>query len=64
MWQMVEKENVTHEDDEKILEIGFDPWLEIFLKEKCADSESELVKWGFYDYLGTAKSRFIEAGIS
>lgn len=63
MWQMMEKENVTHEDYGEILENGFGSWLETFLKEKCGDSEGELVNWGFYDYLGTAKARFIEAGI-
>lgn len=63
MWQMVEIENVTHEDYEEILKVGFEPWLERFLKEKCGDSEGELVKWGFYDYVGVAKKRFVEAGI-
>lgn len=63
MWQMVEKENVTQEDYKQILEIGFEPWLQDFLKERCGDSEGELVKWGFYDYLKTAKERFTAAGI-
>lgn len=63
MWQMLEKENVTQEDYYKILEIGFEPWLTDFLKEKCNDPEGKLVEWGFYDYLGTAKKRFMDAGI-
>lgn len=63
MWQMLEKENVTQDDYREILEIGFGPWLERFLKEKCDDPEGELVKWGFYDYLGTAKQRFMNASI-
>jgi hypothetical protein len=63
MWQMMEAENVKQEDYKTILRDGFAGWYEKCLKERCGDSEGQLVSLGFYDYLGEAKRRFIEAGI-
>lgn len=35
---------MTQEDYHEILKIGFGPWLERFLKEKCGDPKGELVR--------------------
>lgn len=61
MWQVVEYENMKQEEYQEILKDGFGPFLDRFLRERCADPEGQL--GDFYAYLGEAKRRFTEAGI-
>lgn len=61
LWQMHEREIVTQDDYDKILEDGFTPWYQQFLVEKF---ENPLAKsQGYFEYMPTAVKRFRDAGI-
>lgn len=61
MWQVVESENMKHEDYDEILKNGFEGFYLKFVKERCDDNFTRLQP--FYDYTPTAYKRFAEAGI-
>lgn len=60
LWQIHEKELMTEDDYDKILEFGYEEWRENFLREKFdAFNKSK----PYFDYYPTALKRFKEAGI-
>lgn len=60
LWQVLEEELVTQEDYDVILEGGFGPWYEKFMKEKLDDPISRMKD--IVAYTPTANQRFREAG--
>ena len=61
LWQMDEKETVTQDDYDLILEMGFKPWLAQLLKERLGDPVSQAMD--FIEYSPIADQRFKDAGI-
>lgn len=61
LWQMHEKELVTQNDYDEILEGGFGPWYQRILVEKLGDPLNASKE--YFEYMGTAVGRFAEAGI-
>lgn len=60
LWQVLEAELVTQEDYDIILEDGFEPWYEKFMKEKLDDPRSRMKHVAAYGPI--AHERFKEAG--
>lgn len=60
LFQVMESENMKFEDYQVILNEGFGPFYERFLRERCGDPETQLQP--LYEYAPTAKQRFIDAG--
>ncbi len=60
LWQVLEQELVRQEDYDIILDGGFGPWYETFMKEKLDDPISRMKHVSAYS--PTAKKRFEEAG--
>ena len=46
LWQLDEQENIKFEDYEKILEEGYGPWVDKFMKEKLGDPVSSMEDFG------------------
>lgn len=61
LWQIHEKELMTQEDYDIILEGGFGPWYQKFLVKKFDDPLAK--SQDYFEYLPTAARRFYEAGI-
>lgn len=61
LWQMHEKELVTHDDYDEILEGGFGPWYEKFLAEKLGNPMAAAGQ--YFSYMGESIQRFAEAGL-
>ena len=61
LWQMDEKETVTQDDYDLILEMGYKPWLDMVFKERLGDPISQALD--FIEYAPIAEQRFIDAGI-
>ena len=60
LWQMHEKETVTQEDYDIILEGGFAPWFQQLLVERLGNPMQYC--GGFFEYIGPSIGRFAEAG--
>lgn len=60
LWQVLEAELVTQEDYDIILEGGFGPWYQNFMKEKLDDPISRMSH--VTQYMPTAIERFTQAG--
>ena len=60
LWQVLEEELVTQDDYDVILEGGFGPWYEKFMKERLDDPISRMKP--LVAYGATANQRFKEAG--
>lgn len=60
LWQVLEEELVTQDDYDVILEGGFGPWYEKFMKERLDDPISRMKP--LLAYGATANQRFKEAG--
>ncbi len=61
LWQMHEKELVTQEDYDKILEGGFAPWYGNLLAEKLGDPMAHAGQ--YFSYMGESIGRFAQASI-
>lgn len=61
MWQIVECENMKHEDYYAIKEMGWDAWQAKFMAEKCDDNWTNLQP--YFAALPVAYKRFYDAGI-
>lgn len=61
LWQMHERELVTHADYDEILEGGFEPWYMKILAERLGNPLSYAPQ--YFGYMGEAARRFAEAGL-
>ena len=61
LWQVHEKEIITHDDYDEILEIGYAAWQEKFLNENFDRPFEKSAP--FFEYTPEAEKRFMEAGI-
>lgn len=60
LWQVAEAELITQDDYDTILEAGFEPWYQDFMKSKLGDPLTRLAPFG--EYNATAIWRFEDAG--
>lgn len=63
LWQMHEKEVVTEDDYDEILEGGYGPWVEKFLKERMGDPRGVAAEMGFPEKSVEALRIFEDANI-
>lgn len=61
LWQVHEREIITHEDYDEILRVGYDVWQEKFLNENFDRPFEKMAP--FFEYTPIAEKRFKEAGI-
>lgn len=61
LWQVLEKELITDEDYDTILENGWEEWYNNFMVNRVGDYSQEMAK--IKSYGPTAKQRFYEAGL-
>ena len=55
LWQLDEQEIISYDDYQKILDMGYGPWLDAFLKEKLDDPMAKMVP--FFQYWPTTVER-------